>query len=76
MRAATKAWLGLGMGVATYEILCPRGETLSEGVDRALEHPMGRYIAMTAIALTAAHLSNVLPQEVDPFHRALLFKER
>lgn len=76
MRPATKAWLGIGIGVATYEVLCPKGETLSEGVDRALEHPMGRYAAMTAIALTSAHLANLLPEQVDPYHRALLWRDR
>jgi hypothetical protein len=75
MRPATKAWMALGAGVATYEVFCPRGETLSEGVDRALEHPIGRYIAMFAIAITSAHLANLLPEQVDPYHRALIFKE-
>lgn len=74
MRPATKGWVGLAAGVTTYEIFCPKGETLSEGVDRALEHPMGRYIALAAIALTAGHLANLLPQEIDPFHRALKWK--
>lgn len=75
MRPATKAWIGLGAYVAGYDILAPKGETLSEGVDRALEHPTLRYAAIVGIGVTAAHLVNVLPEKYDPFHRALLWRE-
>lgn len=75
-RPATLAWGALAAGVTAYEIFCPKGETLSEGVDRALEHPVGRYLAMFAIAVTSAHLANVLPERIDPYHRALIFKDR
>lgn len=71
---ARNGWIGLGLGVAAYEIACPKGETLSEGVDRALEQPLSRVLALGGIAITAAHLANVLPQKVDPFHYALFWK--
>jgi hypothetical protein len=75
LRPSTLAWATLATSVAAYDVLCPKGETLSEGVDRALEHPLGRILAVGAIALTASHLMNLLPTQVDPFTRALSFKE-
>lgn len=72
---ARRGWIGLGLGIAAFELACPAGETLSEGVDRALEHPTLRYAAVAGIGITAAHLLNLIPQEYDPFHHALLWKE-
>lgn len=76
LRPSTIAWGVLIGGVATYDILCPQNETLSEGVDRAMEHPVGRVLALGGIALTALHLANVLPKPLDPFAHALSFKDR
>jgi hypothetical protein len=68
---ATDAWKVLGLGVLAYELLCPEGELLSEGVDRALEHSkVARYATLGAIAVTATHLANLLPNQIDPFHHA------
>lgn len=65
--SAKNGWLALGAGVLAYEILCPEGELLSEGVDRALErHPT---LTRLAIGATALHLLNMLPEQYDPFHR-------
>ena len=67
-RPASIAWGALIGGVALYDYLAPDGETLSEGVDRALEHKTGRFLAVGAIAITASHLLNILPQKYDPIH--------
>lgn len=75
-RPAALAWGALTAGVVAYDVLCPPGETLSEGVDRALELERGRVLALGAIAITAAHLANLLPERVDPFHRATNLKRR
>lgn len=73
---ATKAWIGLAAGIATYEVLCPQGETLSEGVDRAIERNKFTKIAtLGAIGITAAHLANLLPKKLDPYHQALKWRE-
>jgi hypothetical protein len=69
MRPSGKAWIGLAAGVAAYDALCPRGETLSEGIDAALERPIGRYLAIGAVAVTSAHLLNILPNKIDPIQR-------
>jgi len=63
--AGTLGWVGLAAGVVAFDVLAP--ETLSHAVDRALERPYGRYAAIGAIAVTAAHLLNVIPKGYDPF---------
>lgn len=75
MRPSTKAWGAIGAGIAAYEVMCPKGETLSERLDPLIEG--GRYkraATLGAIAITALHLSNVLPPTLDPFHYALAWK--
>ena len=68
---AGRAWGVLGLGVLAYELLCPEGELLSEGVDRALEHSKwARLATLGGIAITATHLMNLLPESVDPYHQA------
>lgn len=73
---SAKAWLGLGAYVALYDVCAPKGETLSEGIDRMLEHDKCKYIALGGIAITAAHLANVLPNRIDPLHNSLRWRDR
>lgn len=69
IRPATKAWAMLLVSVVAYDLLCPSGETLSEGVDVMLaRHPVA---TASAIGITSLHLMNMLPETVDPWHRAL-----
>lgn len=67
------AWAALVGGVAAYDILCSPGETLSEGMDRMLESK-GKYIALGSVAITAAHLINILPPALDPLHQLTALK--
>jgi hypothetical protein len=67
-RPSSIAWGTLIGGVAAYDILAPSGETLSERVDTTLEGQW-RYLALGSIAITAAHLANVLPERIDPLHQ-------
>lgn len=64
---AKTAWLVLGAGVLAHDMFCKQGETLSEGVDRALESH--KVLALGAIAVTAAHLANIIPPKLDPIHQ-------
>lgn len=65
-RPSSYAWAGLAAGVLVYDVLCPLGETLSEGADRALERrPL---LTVALIGTTALHLANLLPEQIDPFH--------
>ncbi|MFC4373359.1 hypothetical protein ACFO5K_04540 [Nocardia halotolerans] len=60
-------WLVLVGVVTVLEVIAPEGELLSEGVDRGLEeHPL---LVRAAIIITALHLINGLPQQLDPFAR-------
>ena len=42
---------------------------LSERVDEWLDHPVKRVVTLATIGMTALHLANVLPPEVDLIHR-------
>lgn len=63
----TAGWVALAAGVAAFDYYMP--ETLSHAVDRALERPRARYMAIGAVAVTAAHLLNLIPEQLDPFSR-------
>lgn len=69
--SAKRGWIALGIGVLAYEVLCPPGELLSEGVDRALT----KYPTLTRVAIgtTALHLLNALPEHLDPFTQGIQF---
>jgi hypothetical protein len=64
---AKRGWVAVGLLVTAYELACPRGELLSEGIDRAMDkHPVA---IPAAIGYTALHLMNLLPEELDLFHQ-------
>lgn len=73
-KPSTIAWASLIGGVALYDILCPRNETLSERLDPILEHPVGRLATYSVVGTTALHLCNLLPEKLDPFSRLLSWK--
>ncbi|AOQ28899.1 hypothetical protein SEA_WATERFOUL_37 [Mycobacterium phage Waterfoul] len=67
MRAADRAWIGLAAAVVAYEVGAPRGELLSQGVDRYL---MRRpWLTRSVVLYLGAHLLNVIPDRVDPLTR-------
>lgn len=66
MQPADRAWLTLAGGVLVYDLLCPRGETLSEGVDRY--HAARPWLTRISVAIVAAHLLDWLPSLLDPLH--------
>lgn len=55
-RAGNYGWVGLAAGVIAWDVLAP--ETLSSAADRYLKHPIGKYIALGATAIVAAHVVN------------------
>lgn len=70
-KAAGMAWVGLIASVAAYDYYAPPGQTLSEGVDRALDkHPL---LTTAAIGMTAMHLLNIYEhlniEHLDPIHQ-------
>lgn len=67
---AKRGWFAIGAVAVAHELICPQGELLSEGCDRAFE---GRYGLLTkaAIGYTALHLMNLLPEQADMFHQGV-----
>ena len=65
-KAAIAALLG---GVALYDFLCPPGETISEGVDRIMEKPLGKLAVHALVWTTALHLTNLMPEKYDWLHQ-------
>lgn len=68
---AKRAWAAIGLGVVAYELAAPKGELLSEGVDRSLESH--KALTVASIGLVALHLCNYLPTKFDPLHQGLEF---
>lgn len=68
---AKRGWIGLGLGIITFELACPVGETLSEGCDKALEAQ--RLLTVGVIGVTALHLANLIPESIDPFTQVVDF---
>lgn len=68
---AKRAWVVMGLGILAYEMAAPPGQLLSEGADRSLtKYP---WLTRAAIGVTALHLANALPEQVDPYPRVLKF---
>lgn len=63
---AKRAWGAILTGVTIYELTCPQGETLSEGVDRLLDKSK---LWAIPVGYTALHLMNMLPEKIDLFHQ-------
>lgn len=67
MRHGDAAWIAIAVGVLAYEIAAPRGELLSEAVDRyRRRHPI---LTNGIICYVAAHLMRKLPPRADLLHR-------
>lgn len=59
------AWATIGGFALAFDIFAPEGQTLSEGVDKALESH--KVLTTLAVGATALHLLNKLPAKIDPF---------
>jgi hypothetical protein len=66
LRPGDKAWIVLGAGVLSYDVLCSDGDTMSEAADAyVLRHPwVTRFVAFSL----AAHVCNLAKPELDPIH--------
>lgn len=68
-RPSTLAWGGVVGGILAYDLLCPKGEQLSERADEWVEHPVKRRLIEAGMALVALHVCNRIPDRIDPIHR-------
>lgn len=58
------AWLTLAVGIVAYESRAPRGQLMSQAVDR---YRARRPVTTTAMIIyMAGHLMRVWPRQVDP----------
>lgn len=64
-KAAIMAVIG---GVALLDWAAPRGETISEGVDRIMENKVGKVAVHLLVWTTALHLTNLMPEKYDWLH--------
>lgn len=64
MRSGDWAWCALGVGVVAYEAVAPRGELLSEAVDRA--RTTRPWLTNAAVVYVALHLLRRWPRRLDP----------
>lgn len=61
---AQRAWLLVGAFVVAYETLCPPGELMTTGCDRArARHPV---LVTASILYLAGHLTRIVPRRLDP----------
>lgn len=58
--------------IAAWDYSMP--ESLTHGFERARNHPVGRVLALGTLAVTSAHLLDLLPHQYDPFYLALELK--
>lgn len=70
MKPADWAWLAVAAGVLAYELAAARRsdwELLSEAADRYRgAHPIATH---AVVAYLAAHLTRLVPKQIDPLHR-------
>lgn len=68
--AGDLGWALLAGGIIAWDVFAP--ETLSSAADRYLEHPVGKYIALGATAIVAAHVVNLFDNYdiPDPIQKA------
>jgi len=67
MKHGDVAWLTLAAGIVLYEVAAPKGELLSEAVDRyRRRHPV---ITNGTIFYIAMHLLRQWPKRIDPLHQ-------
>lgn len=59
-------WGALASAVIVLE--CVGTESLTHAFQRAAEHPVGKYVALGALGLTAAHLLDKIPHQADPYY--------
>ena len=65
----TLGWLAIAGFVAVWDRYA--SESLTHAAHRGLEHRVGKYAVPAALGITALHLLDKIPREIDPFYRVL-----
>jgi hypothetical protein len=67
MKHGDVAWIVLAAGIVIYEAAAPKGELLSEAVDRYRRHHP--FVTNGVIAYLSLHLLRQWPRRIDPLHQ-------
>jgi hypothetical protein len=68
-RCGSYGWMAIGAFVVGWDVLA--NETLSHAAKRGLENNYTAPLVAAAIGVTALHLLDVLPEQIDPFTMAI-----
>jgi hypothetical protein len=68
-RSGALGWALVAAGVAVWDIHAK--ESLSHAFQRGMDNPLSRPLVLGALAITAAHLVQVLPRQLDPFYATI-----
>ena len=72
-------WLAVAGVVAGYDLFCDKGQTLSEGFDRARETKSGKIMTALGALVIVGHLFRVQRklgiEWADPLHYPAMLKE-
>ena len=68
----TWGWAAIAGFVVAWDLT--QQESLTHAFERARTHPVGRVAALGGLAITSAHLLNMIPRQYDPFYRVLELK--
>lgn len=63
-------------GVALYDALCERGDTISEETSRLRATKFGRFLVPFMVTTTALHLLEAIPKKWDWIHRLAELKQK
>jgi hypothetical protein len=67
LRRSDYAWMALGVGILTYELLATKDELMSDAADRyRIANPWVTYSVILAVAL---HLARKIPHQLDVLHQ-------
>lgn len=60
---------GIIAGISAYEISCKKDEYISDEVRRIRSHTFGNIAVQALVWSTAAHLSGLMPPQLDWLHQ-------
>jgi hypothetical protein len=66
LRPGDRAWIALGAGVLTYDVLCSDGNTMSETADTYMVHHP--WLTRGVAFALAAHVCNLVAPKYDAVH--------
>jgi hypothetical protein len=66
-KTGTRGWLAIVAFVVAFDRF--NEESLTHAAKRGMEHPVSRPFVAVAIGITALHLTNIIPEQYDPYYK-------